>query len=98
MVWALLPITEDTGHARLHMIELVAVKDPVALLIGKKLDTALAHRRDVNGVFEGSIISLPVQQSEKMTVQMQGVVHHRVVNKIHSQDFSMGQMNGRVLL
>ena len=80
------------------MIELVAVKDPVALLIGKKLDTAFAHRRDVNGVFEGSIISLPVQQSEKMTVQMQGVVHHRVVNKIHSQDFSMGQMNGRVLL
>ena len=97
MPGALLDVADDPRHAGLHVVEQMAVKKPVARFIRLKLNRRPAHRRHVHRVLERREGILPVEQPEKMPVQMQRVVHHRVVDELNAKHLPALDSDGRVL-
>jgi hypothetical protein len=67
----------------------MAVEKPIAMLVREKLDRSSTHRRHVDGVFHRSMaVTITVDDSEKMAVQMHRVMHHCVVDKFQTQNFT----------
>ena len=97
MVRALFLITEDPRHAGVHVVEQVAVEQPVAALVGLELDRPLAHRRDVDGVLQRRSVPLAFEHSEEVAVQVNRVVHHRVVEQLQPQHFAALDLDHAVL-
>ena len=81
MIGALLGIAEHPRHAGFHVVQQMTVEHPVALFVGEKLDRRLAHRRHIDRVLERRKIAAAIEQSEKVAMQMQRMMHHRVVDK-----------------
>jgi hypothetical protein len=84
-VLRVLRVAEHARHARIHVVEQMAVEEPVAtFFVGKPLDRSFAHRWYIDGVLQRRAFALPIEQSEEVTVQMQRVVHHRVVDQFNA--------------
>ena len=79
-------IAEHTGHAAHHVIQDVAVEHPVVVFVGLELDRALCHGRHINRVLQRRVFPLPHQQAEEVPVQMDWVVHHRVIDEFQLDD------------
>ena len=90
MIWPLLSVADHPRHARFHVIEQMTVEDPVALFVGEKFDRRLTHWRHINRVLERRKLAL--------AVQMQRMMHHRVVDESHAHDLTAGHANGAFLL
>ncbi len=73
-------VAKDPGHTRHHVIEDVAVKHPVMGFVRLKLDGALRHRRNIHGVLQWRALAISHEQPEEVAVQMDWVVHHRVIH------------------
>ena len=78
----------DAHHSGMHVVQQVAVKEPVADLPGVELDHRGAHGFDVDGVLQRRVISLPIQYPEEMAVQVHGVVHHGAVDHNEADYFA----------
>ena len=72
----LLLIRKHPCHAGMHVIQQMAMEQPVALFISFKLDRPFSHRRHIDRVLERRVISLTLNHPEKMAMQVQRVMHH----------------------
>ena len=53
----------------------MAVKKPIANFVCIKFDDRGGHRGNIDGMFKWSVVSLAVDNTEKMPVQMHGMMH-----------------------
>ena len=62
----------DARHAGIHVVEEVAVEEPVVVFIGEEFDGATTHGRNVDGVFERRARALTIEEAEEVPMEMQG--------------------------
>ena len=76
-------VRENPAHAAHHVVQDVAVEKPVAprLLRGIELNHLRGHGLDIHRELQRGKISVPVDQAEKMPVQVHGVPHHRIIGQ-----------------
>ena len=86
-VAAVVRVTDDAPHAGLGVIEVVAVEEPILPLVGVELNDDGGQRRHIHGVLERAGVGAGYD-AEEMAVQMQGVVHHRLVREMETRDFA----------
>jgi hypothetical protein len=72
-------VGEDAAHAAHHVVEDVAVEEPVARFGGGELDGVGLHGHDVQHVLQRGMVALAVHHPEEVAVQVHGVAHHAVV-------------------
>src|SRR5215813_11293932 len=68
-------------HPRLHVVEEMAVKGPAPGLVGGDEVTEALARLDIDRVLVGAVFAVPVLQLAPQPVQMDRVLHHRVVDQ-----------------
>src|SRR3546814_6684924 len=68
----------------MHVEQQMAVKRPVARGVGRKVEGYLATRQHVDGVLQGVVAGMAVDQFEEMPVQMDRVLHHGIVDQGHA--------------
>jgi len=74
-------VVDDPRHAAFHMVEQVAVEEPITGLVGIEFNDRGGHRRHIHGVLERRPLILPaVQHPEEVAVQVHGMVHHGAVD------------------
>ena len=56
------------------------MEEPIAEFVAVKLDHRRGHGGHVDRVFERGVVPLTIEHSEKMAVQMHGMVHHGAVD------------------
>ena len=98
MIQPLLGVADHPRHAGFHVIEQMTMKHPVSLFVGEKFDGCLSHWRHINRVLERRKLALAVEQPEEVAVQMQRMMHHRVVDESHAHHLTAGHANGAFLL
>src|SRR5215471_9348000 len=68
-------------HPRLHVVKEMAVKGPAAGRVGGDEITQSFAWFDVDRVLVGTVFAVPVLQLAPESVQMDRVLHHRVVDQ-----------------
>src|SRR5215831_19338997 len=68
-------------HAALHMIEEMAVIGPAPGGVGADQIAQLLPGLDIDGVLVGSKLAVPILELAPESVQMDRVLHHRVVDE-----------------
>src|SRR6516165_11404206 len=68
-------------HPRLHVVEEMAMERPAAGRIGGDEITEALARFDVDRVLVGTVFAVPVLQLAPQPMQMDRVLHHRVVDQ-----------------
>ena len=81
-------VLNDPGHAVLHVIKQVAVKKPIARLVGVEFDDRRGHGGHIDGVLERGIVALPVDHAEEVAVQVDRMVHHGPVDQDEPDDLA----------
>src|SRR3546814_12421536 len=69
-------------HAREHVVEQVAVERPVARRIGREIPGNRSARHDVHRMLARRELPMPGHHLEEMPVDVDGVVHHCVVDEL----------------
>src|SRR6185437_14334507 len=76
-------------HAHLHVVEEMAVKRPAAWLIGGDDEADCLPRLDVDGVLTGPVLAFAVFELAPKPMQMDGMLHHRVVDEREADPLAM---------
>src|SRR3546814_108207 len=77
------PDGHDLKHARVHVIQKMAVKGPVTRGIGGEVERNLASMQDIDRVLARGMIAFPRHQLEEMAMEMDRMRHHRVIDESH---------------
>jgi len=76
----------------MHVVEKVTVEGPVARLVRRQVELRAATRLQDYRVLERLTIGRrAIDQLEEMTVQVNGVRHHRVVDELHAHALVIGE-------
>lgn len=75
----------------------MAVEEPVTSIVRFKLDGAFPHGRYIHGVFEGGTLALAIDEAEKMTVKVDRMVHHGVIDQMESKHLAFFYSDGGFL-
>ena len=62
-----------------------------------KLDRPPTHRRHVNSMLERGARPLPVQHAKKVSVQVNRMMHHSIVNQLQADHLAMMQSDHSLL-
>ena len=84
----------DTEHAEFHMKEQVAMEGPLAELAGLDIERQALARFDVDGVLQRQPGTHAVLQHHPHAVQVNRMVHHRVVDESDAKPFTQGEGDG----
>src|SRR3546814_2916018 len=71
----------------MHVVKEVTVERPVAERIGGEIEGRSPTRLDEHGVLAWRPVALAGDQFEEMTVQVDRVAHHRIVDEVHPHPF-----------
>ena len=81
----------DPEHPRHHMQQHVTVECPVAELIGSQIERDLAAGQDVDRVFQRMMARTASNQFEEVSVQVNRMGHHGVVNEIDAHPLHVAE-------
>ena len=79
----------NAHHSRVHVIEQMAVKCPVAECIGSQVENYLATGLDHNGMLAGRVVVMARDEFEEMAMKMNRMVHHRIVDQVNTHPLSL---------
>ena len=71
---------DNLHHASMHVIKEVAVKRPIANMIGCDINRELLARFDDDSVFTGFVVTAAIHKVKEHAVQMDRMWHHRIID------------------
>src|SRR3546814_4039382 len=82
----------------MHVVKEVTVERPVAERIGGEIEGRSPTRLDEHGVLAWRPVALAGDQFEEMTVQVDRVAHHRIVDEVHPHPFALQKRDRFVMI
>ena len=85
------PHRDDIEHAGVHVETEVAVKCPVAGFIRSQIEADLAAGQHIDRVLAWVITRMPIHDFKEMTMQVNRMLHHRVIDQRHPDALIAGE-------
>lgn len=82
----------------MHVVEQMAMKRPVTECVSRKIERDFTARRDDDCVLSGRKITMACDQLEKVTVQVDRVRHHRIIDQVYPDALAFEEGDWRMMV